>query len=46
MKKIIKKFLKLQPKLILLFSSLSFLSCGPFSSYNYNNSDGIYGSDT
>ena len=46
MKKITNKFLKLQPKLVLLFSSLAFLSCGPFSSYNYNNSDGIYGSDT
>ena len=46
MKKIINKFLKLQSKLVLLLSSLTFLSCGPFSSYNFNNSDGIYGSDT
>ena len=45
MKKTNNKFLKLQIKLSFFLFSLSFLSCGPLSSYNLSNNDGIYSSD-
>ena len=45
MKKTNFKFLKLQIKLLFFVISLSFVSCGPLSSYNLSSNDGIYSSD-